>query len=551
MLNSKRKFDCAFIAILLGTAFFWLHGLAKPNLTLWDEAININVVKNLANNCCTPMLHRQDFSLDFRGWDNNYIWLHKPLLPFYLNAFFYKLFGQTVLSYRLLGLFCALITIAGIYAIGRKFFSPAEGFFAALIFASNPYMLSLVHELQFSGFVDLNFLCALVWSLYFLLDITQNPSRKNFLWFAFFGSLAFLCKNGLAFGPFVALVFLCFRLGFKNTFKNLLYAALLTTIIIAPEMVLLARLFPAQFAYEQSQYLQGFVANVEYSARPWDYYLSFYFNSIIGILLAGISWLAVFFGIYKAKKNLKIFVLLAWIFSYLAVLTLQVSKISNFLVPILPPLSLLTAAGVFYFLKNQGYRLLSSVGAATLLFYFALRYNVLNIKSLAVNEQTILFRFLPVWLYLILLAGAYLFFLLVKNQQRLKPAAYFFTGLATAIITLTGLRTGWKLAATSPADSDLQTAIQNSVLPLQKRLPENSVLLTQTDKIRDDHLYFMYWTGFDSIEIRQYQPLSLLSELVPKNQHVYVISDVQEDNTKNIGLTYEFTVPFGYVYKLR
>lgn len=551
MVYSKKFSDLTFAVLLLGAVFFWLHGLSKPSLTLWDEVININIVKNLSNNSCVPMLHRQDFTLDFRGWDNNYIWLHKPLLPFYLNVFFYRIFGQSILAYRFLGLLTALISAVGIYIIGRKFFTPFIGLAAAALFISNSFILKLVHELQFSGFIDTCFLAALVWSLYYLLNIAESATKKNFLLFAVFGSLAFLCKSGLAFGPFFVLVLLCLRLGFKKNLGNLLYAALMTAFIIAPETVILAHFFPAQFFYEQSQYIQNFFADVEYATRPWDYYLSFYFSSVTGILMAGVSWFSIGYSAVKSKSDIKFFVLFSWIISYLFVLSFQVSKISNFLVPLLPPLCLLISQTAADLLGRGKFRLASAAGAGLILFYLALRLNLLNIKQFIYDEQSLWFRFLPIFAYLLLLAFIYIIILVFENRQKLKTTAYFLINLAVLVMVLSNAKTGWKIASDIPADSGQQTLIRESAKVLKQQLPENSILFTQTDKMQDDHLYFMYWSGFDSIEIRQYQSISILSKLVPQNQHVYVVSDVKQTGNKDVQLTYEFSIPFGDVYNLR
>jgi hypothetical protein len=316
-------------------------------------------------------------------------------------------------------------------------------------------------------------------------------------------------------------------------------------------MVLLAHLFPAQFAYEQSQYLQNFVADVEYGARPWDYYLSFYFSSVTGVLMAGMSWFAIGYASVKSKSDIKFLVLSAWIISYLFVLSFQVTKISNFLVPLLPPLCLLIPESAFDLLRRGKYRLISTAGSGIILFYLGLRYNILNIKILTFDEQSLGHRFLPIWAYFVLLAAAYVILLAVRSQKILKTAAYFMLSVAIIVVILSGTKAGWKMADAAAADSALQTAIQKSAPALRENLPKNTILLTQTGKMQDDHLYFIYWSGFDSIEVRQYQPVLLLNQLVPQNEHVYLISDVKQTDTKNVRLTYEFSVPFGYVYKLR
>ena len=94
-------------------AFLLLHRLDHAYITQWDEILHVNVAHNLYKDCCDPKLHSIDLGTDVEDtgdpffkkgemvWNNNYIWLHKPLLPFYLRAALYHLVGESLFTFRL------------------------------------------------------------------------------------------------------------------------------------------------------------------------------------------------------------------------------------------------------------------------------------------------------------------------------------------------------------------------------------------------------------------------------------------------------------------
>jgi 4-amino-4-deoxy-L-arabinose transferase-like glycosyltransferase len=88
------------LLILAIAAVFYLRNLGSDYITLWDEAVHVNVVKNLAEDPWPPKLHLEDFNTDFKDWTNNHIWVHKPLLPLYIQALFYKI-SPTLFAFRL------------------------------------------------------------------------------------------------------------------------------------------------------------------------------------------------------------------------------------------------------------------------------------------------------------------------------------------------------------------------------------------------------------------------------------------------------------------
>ena len=105
MINQHHANWTGLACLLAISCALFLQNLSTPYITLWDEAVHVNVIKNLAEHCCLPQLHRSaNIGTDYRRWTNNSLWLHKPLLPFYVAAGIYKLLGGSLWALSGLGL---------------------------------------------------------------------------------------------------------------------------------------------------------------------------------------------------------------------------------------------------------------------------------------------------------------------------------------------------------------------------------------------------------------------------------------------------------------
>ncbi len=249
-------------AILAAAGYLYFHNLGTNYITLWDEAVHVNVVKNLARDCCTPKLHLTDIGIDFQDWTSNYIWVHKPVLPLYLQAAVYKLGGESLFAFRLPSALTALLIVAALFFVARRHFGFAPALIASALFAFNPYVVDLVKGRQFSGLHDLLFCFFGILALDRVLRIVKSSaaaflplegggkegvigngrlghpaltlrplegreSIKEYLLFGVFAGLAYLSKGGLAllFFP-VLLVPLFVGKNRREMFLNIAYAGL-------------------------------------------------------------------------------------------------------------------------------------------------------------------------------------------------------------------------------------------------------------------------------------------------------------------------------------
>src|SRR3989344_5819280 len=214
-INNPKGQLLPLVLILAVAGYFYLHNLGTDYITLWDEAVHLNVVKNLSQDPWPPKLHLTDIGIDFQDWTNNYVWVHKPLAPLYLHAVFYKI-SPTLFAFRLPAVLFALMSIIALFFVARRHFSYQAGIIASSLFAFNFYVFEQIKGRQFSGLHDLMFIFFGILALDRILRIVDKSSsaqnrplpsppqplgrelKWNYIWFGLFVGLGFLSKGGLA-----------------------------------------------------------------------------------------------------------------------------------------------------------------------------------------------------------------------------------------------------------------------------------------------------------------------------------------------------------------
>lgn len=534
--------------IIAASSVLLLNNLGSGYISLWDEVTHVNVVKNLANNCCTPKLHLQNYNTDYRNWTDNYIWLHKPPFPFYINAAFFATLGKNLWAFRFPSfLFVELIVIL-LFWIGKKFLGVWPALLGAALFAFNHYTFELVQGRQFSGFSDILLLFFLMWSLYLIFKISENPQKKYFLLFGLSSGLAFLCKDGLTLVPFLVLMIIVVRLGFKKYLPFLLYGGLVTLVIIAPEKIYLATRFPAESTYEQQQQLAHLWANIEYWGRPWDYYLSYYYTVLMGPLLAGAGYLALVYGIFKARMDIKFLILSAWVLCYLIPLTFTVSKISNFIYPIVPVLCLLIGYTIFKLWENKNFLPLIAGALSMLISQIFLSFNFFKSQSWLLEGAHWYNRFTLAGFEMGLFA---ILFLLIKTLPLLpklakKDAAVFFSAAAILIILTSSAHANFVSSNQKQPDYNSQIALRQAALALPAKLPPGSLVLVNWPEIDKSHLFVKYWSGLEAFEIYYYHPAWDWLNLLKGHKNIYLLSQTPASKYGK-----PISTDNGYLYKLR
>ena len=70
----------------------------RAGLSYWDESFHAVVARNVLKHPLRPTLFESPcLPYDSRVWDENHVWLHKPILPFWQIALSYKVLGINTL----------------------------------------------------------------------------------------------------------------------------------------------------------------------------------------------------------------------------------------------------------------------------------------------------------------------------------------------------------------------------------------------------------------------------------------------------------------------
>jgi len=185
------------------------------NQSLWlDEAISANVAKMPINQILS------NFSInDF----------HPPVFYWFLNLWV-NFFGSSVMMMRLSSVLFSLITIFGVYKIGKKIKNKQVGLWAAGLTAVNPLMIYYSQELRMYAMAVM----WLTWAIYFWVKIVKkDDSKRNWIWFNLFVFLAFTTFYGSAFLIGAMVLYFLFNKEWKNLAKSVL-GAILAVLIVSP-----------------------------------------------------------------------------------------------------------------------------------------------------------------------------------------------------------------------------------------------------------------------------------------------------------------------------
>ncbi len=465
-LNNILRDSIILGIIVLSSSLLFFYKIDNNYITLWDEAIQLNVVKNLSIDCCKPVLHNKDYNTDFRNWTDNYIWLHKPPFPLIVNSLFYKILGRNLLAYRLPNLIFIEISVVLVYLIGKDFFNKFTAAGASSLFAFNHYTYELVQGRQFSGISDIFLVTFLLLSLYLIFKISQNPKRIYFVGFGVSQGLAFLSKDGLALMPFLILIIILIKsrtnINFKSIILNLLYAFSICLFFIAGEKLILFNYFPSQYTYESQVQITHIFKNVEYWGRPWYFYLKDYWKILFGSIIGIVAYIALAVNFLKIKNNQKILILVSWILCYLTLLSFMVSKISNFLFPVVPVVYLLVCYTLYNIFKKNSF---FKTACVLIIFLFIGRSVTANITS----SQSI------------------------------------------------------------PYDFQAQMSLKDASIEIKNSLPLNAILLVNWPGVDKSHLYSKYWSDYESFEIYFYHPYWDWLNLLENRKNIYLLTKKPQD----------------------
>ena len=274
--------------------------------------------------------------------------LTKPPVAYWAGATGMKLFGINEFGARFFLAIAAGLTALGCFLIGKTLFNKVTGLIASLILSC-----SIFFQVQFRGYTTDPYLTMFeTFMVFAFIKFFQNAEKgKNQRWKLFFwlmASMAMLTKGPPGLLPLAGLIPALLISGHKQTLKKLFssIAGWLIFLVIGLGWYLtMAVKIPGLLSYFLiDETFKRVASNAHNRNNP--FYMFFL------LLPAGIfPWTSFLFNSIKiAKKNYKksfaIKLLLFWLLIPLTIFTLSKSKLAAYVLPLLVPLSLLTAISV-------------------------------------------------------------------------------------------------------------------------------------------------------------------------------------------------------------
>ena len=339
----KNLYHIAGIIILSYFVFFLK--LDCFQMRLWDESLfAVNTYEMLHNG--------KYFSTYFDGVADLYN--TKPPLTCWIQLIFVKFFGYNELSLRLPSAIAGCLSVISIFVFIDKHFNRTFAWLSALILITSVGFINF-HTARTADSDSLLTLFLLLCNFSFLSFI-HSDKQKYILFFFLFISLAFATKfvAALLFTPAYLIVLLV-----NKRFKTFVF----NRTFLGGILFFLSSVFALLYLRESDTpgYLNliflkdaGRVFTViENHKEPFLYYIDNLFNTHFSIwaVLAVLGGFSVFLSTNKKEKTL-LSGLLLLTFVYLLIISLSITKLEWYDMPLYPYLSILAAYPIYILLQN-------------------------------------------------------------------------------------------------------------------------------------------------------------------------------------------------------
>lgn len=347
----KRDRLCV-IGLLLGAIALYTINLGNVALRDWDEAI----VAGVARNIWQDFPHSDTWLHPTIDYDRPY-W-NKPPLVHWLVAFSYSLFGVSEWSTRLFPALLSAICVPLVYLIGREIFSSRiPALLSALVYLTLLPVVRHCRLAMLDGAITCWF-CLAIWCL-----LRGSRDRR---WLLGTGlSIGLIClTKGIMMGVLLGGIIVIFLLWHspKILLSKYFWTGSILGIIPAIAWYLFQYLHYGRNFLNISLGQQTFnrvwepISNV--SGPPWYYLLEIAKYSLPWLIF--LPW-----GVWLALKNRHLSwgkLVLTWSGVYLVAISVMVTKLPWYVMPIYPGLSLITGASLAIAVTTKQYLLTWKVG---------------------------------------------------------------------------------------------------------------------------------------------------------------------------------------------
>jgi 4-amino-4-deoxy-L-arabinose transferase-like glycosyltransferase len=269
-------------------------------------------------------------------------WFEKPVLMYWLAAAAYTVLGIGEAAARLPSSLGATISVLLVFWIGRRLFSRAIGFAAGLILATSIGFLALARAASMDMLLTASLTAAMA---FFLGGYTAKGRSRRWLFYLFYAALGF---GVLAKGP-IAIVLPVLALGAFTVFRGRRRdwwswhpeGLLVTALVAVPWYAAVTWVHGREFidVFFLNHNLQRFTSEIHGHPQPFYFYVPV-------LLLIFFPWSFALIGALRGRYTRPEHLLLVWAAVPLVFFSLSGSKLPAYILPVLPPLALLTAREV-------------------------------------------------------------------------------------------------------------------------------------------------------------------------------------------------------------
>jgi 4-amino-4-deoxy-L-arabinose transferase-like glycosyltransferase len=327
---------CSVLAvILLFSLALHFNNLGHPGIKDLDEAYHAVVARSMLDDPLKPTLYATPYlPYDYRNWQGNHVWLHKPPVALWQIAGSFATFGESNFTLRLPSALLSTAAVALTFLTGRSLVSAEAGLIAALLQALSPAITRLVHGQVFSDHVDIAMLFWTEFAVWLLIRAARSGRLVDAAFVGIVQAIAWMTKSypagfitlvagGLYLAGRSSLWTPLFRISFRQ-FVALLFATVLTA---APWIAWCLVRYRQEFLFEQFHVFQHLYKDIEQFAAPWDRLLADYLQR--GLLeWYSLAIVAVFYITIDSfrRHDSKRLLLVVWVWSILVPHVLATSK---------------------------------------------------------------------------------------------------------------------------------------------------------------------------------------------------------------------------------
>lgn len=379
--NGSWWVDCLFLTALLGSLFFILLGV-RP-LFVPDEGRYAEIAREMAasGNYITPYL-------------DGIKYFEKPILFYWLGAAAIKIGGVNLWSLRSINALLSLIGCLATYFTTRKLYDRPTGLLAACILGTSLLYFIMAHMIA----LDLPVTIFISICLYaFILAIQNQPAtaRRHYLWTAaLFAALAVLTKGliGIVFPFLIVVTWIIIRGEYRRL--HIMSCILIFMMVVTPWHVMVGLQNPEffYFYFIEQHFLRYTNAAVGHYQPFWFFIPCLIIGFFPWIVFLPQAIVSCFPTAWKERKKHgeEIFFML-WAIIIFTFFSFSKSKLIPYIVPVFPPIAILTAIYLGRALEKNRTPLGIRLGYVAFVVFSAafayLFYDSLHTLSLADPDQ--------------------------------------------------------------------------------------------------------------------------------------------------------------------